>query len=840
MRSLSALILLLLAVALPSVQLASAQDGRVGALIRLHEMQKARICHASLLQLSDSREDLYSAQLDGSHPNSESCAVYVQKRMTPDQLREWSSWGIALDDDLFIPPLPGKHPHGFHVAVIPYELIEKVAATDGVIRLRTLELPMEPHNDVGRTAVNLDPVQAGVFGVPSLGSGISLAIADTGMNVGHPDLPTPIEAYDVTDGPNPASWGSGIGNFAVGHGTHVVGTAVGSGVSSNGLYKGAAPQADLYFYKIGNDYNGFSTEANMVKAVNRAATVGADIFNMSFGGWTIYLDGSSAICQAVDAATAAGTTCVISAGNSADDSVHDSVSVAPGTNQSTITYTIDNSASAAPYVINQWLQVIWKDDNPLDQNVLVSCTNLAPTEFLFPWNTGSSPRGTEMKGMMFWVDVPAGQVKTYNIKVWNVAASGVTPDVQFYRWQGKGTFNNPDNSHTVHAPALADTAISVGAWTHRPTWTDASGVLQVDPTLTYGTVAPFSSQGPRIDGVQKPDIVAPGAATISTREALLHTDPTRIIANGTGPGADYYIDRGTSMAAPLVAGGLALMLEAVPTLTPDQLRLGLTLTSSQSQTPDNEWGYGVPDFLAMVQGFNLVPSLTSMQPGSCDAGNPEQEITLTGTGFTPNSVVEWNGAALTTNFVDSNTIKALLTANELITGASFSVSVRNTVTGALSPSQLIFIVNAVALGPSASGVSVLSALGSTGGADRRVDVDLGQPFDIALSAPPASSGTFWLFGRWGIPQVGEVFAFPGVLGDMAFQPCPLVAGTGTHFTVASSSPINLNCPAIVNGVFAPWQVGVPGLLSPLRISLQGVVDDAGSFAFTNGILINVR
>ncbi len=811
---------------------AQSQDGKVDSLIRYHEDRKAALAEQGI-------EAMLAARLDASHPDSEECVLYVTKRLSPSVLQGWKRQGLELDAELYIAPIAGKHPLGFHMAVIPYRMLEEIADHPLVIRIQSVETPMEPHNDVGRSIVNIDPVQSGTIFPARSGAGVKLAIADTGMDTGHIDLPTPVEAYDVTDGPDPFSWGSGIANFAVGHGTHVVGTAVGSGQASGGLYRGAAPSADLYFYKIGNDFTGLTTEANMIKAVNRATVVGADVFNMSFGGWTTFLDGSGPICQAIDVATAAGTTCVISAGNAADDSMHDAAIVAPGSTESTITYTIDNTNNPAPYVTSQWLQVIWKDDNPNDQNVLVSCTNLGPTEFLFPWNSGTSTRGTEMKGMMFWINVAAGQTKTYDIKVWNVAPSGATAKVQFYRWEGKGFFNSPDISHTTHSPSIADTALSVGAWAHRSSWTDSSGNVQTDPTLTVNSVAPFSSHGPRIDGLQKPDVIAPAAAMISTRDQLMHTDPTRMIANGVGTGADYYIDRGTSMGAPLIAGGLCLLLEHEPSLTPDQMRLALTLTASNGTTPDTIVGHGIPDFLSMIQSLAPSPTLNSITPNSADAGSRSMPIILSGSDFTPNSAVEWNGSVIATTFVDATNLTATVTTAQLVTGGTVNVQVRNTVTQATS-TPAPFTVNPVALTNAGSGLATLSILGAVGGADRRVDIDVAEYFDITMAASAVSSGTFLLFARTGVPAPSEVFVYPGVVGDMAFHPCLVVPGTTTHFTVASSLPSNPTCPAIANDVFAPWQMTVPGIPFPVRFTIQGVEESSGIFAFTNGIIINVR
>ena len=81
------------------------------------------------------------------------------------------------------------------------------------------------------------------------GEGVEIAILDTGVDGSHPDLddldddpstndPKILQARDFTD--------DGTTQDLVGHGTHVAGTAAGTGEASSGLYTGVAPGANLY------------------------------------------------------------------------------------------------------------------------------------------------------------------------------------------------------------------------------------------------------------------------------------------------------------------------------------------------------------------------------------------------------------------------------------------------------------------------------------------------------------------------------------------------------------------------------------------------------------------
>ncbi len=88
--------------------------------------------------------------------------------------------------------------------------------------------------------------------------------------------------------------------------------------------------------------------------------------------------------------------------------------------------------------------------------------------------------------------------------------------------------------------------------------------------------ASWSSQGTTQDGVQKPDVYAPGAHIVSVLA------PNSAFANGNGncdcvvAGGQYIQTSGTSMAAPMIAGLVADLLQVHPRWTPDQVKGDLT------------------------------------------------------------------------------------------------------------------------------------------------------------------------------------------------------------------------------------------------------------------------
>ena len=113
----------------------------------------------------------------------------------------------------------------------------------------------------------------------------------------------------------------------------------------------------------------------------------------------------------------------------------------------------------------------------------------------------------------------------------------------------------------ITAPADADNVLAVGA-------IDADGLLNN-----------FSSQGPNANGITKPDVVAIGRFT-----SLITTSGTPSFQSGT------------SFSAPQIAGLAAGIWQANPKLTNLQLLDLIRNSGDRSQNPDNEFGYGVPNW----------------------------------------------------------------------------------------------------------------------------------------------------------------------------------------------------------------------------------------------------
>lgn len=132
---------------------------------------------------------------------------------------------------------------------------------------------------------------------------------------------------------------------------------------------------------------------------------------------------------------------------------------------------------------------------------------------------------------------------------------------------------------TVSSPGNDPYVLTVGAM--KPMGT---------PDRTDDLIASYSSKGPTVvDHIVKPDVVAPGNLLISTETAgttLYQAEPANqvpysyyIYGGSSSPSQVYFTLSGTSMATGVVSGAVADLLQARPTMTPDQVKARLMKTA---------------------------------------------------------------------------------------------------------------------------------------------------------------------------------------------------------------------------------------------------------------------
>jgi subtilisin family serine protease len=366
-----------------------------------------------------------------------------------------------------------------------------------------------------------------------------------------------------------------------GHGTHVAGIA-----------SYIAPDADLIVVRT-NLYDtdiilGLEYLKNKKNSLGRPMVV-----NMSLGGHFGPHDGTSMLERAIANLSGSGFVVVAAAGNQGHKKMHAVISGISSTVSFRLTFPGEGDVMDGWYK-NGTLKVEICD-------VLNYCITAEPGTsasgrlYCNVYIDNTTTRHPLNGDGRFVVDFYCSGSFTIRL----TPRSG-TPNADLYLVLGNGEFLDcflPDGLGgflgTVIQPATSPYVIAVGALTSRfSTMTSRS-------FTDLGKIAFFSSRGPTRDGRLKPEVVAPGYFVL-----------------GPEAGTINYIPRaGTSMASPVVAGLVALILEANPNLDVNGVR---GVLSSQAlwdgftgSLPNNIYGYGK----AFLSSFSSAGSVGSIYVG---------------------------------------------------------------------------------------------------------------------------------------------------------------------------------------------------------------------------------
>lgn len=159
--------------------------------------------------------------------------------------------------------------------------------------------------------------------------------------------------------------------------------------------------------------------------------------------------------------------------------------------------------------------------------------------------------------------------------------------------------------HNIHAPACFPSVIAVGSTVHRTGFTNYKGEYKdFSKGCVKGMHSGYSSTGPAMNGIMKPEISAPGNNIISSYSSYyIEANPGASDINSDVEHFDFEgrtyawnANSGTSMSTPVVAGIIALWLQAKPNLTNEDIVRLFSQSSRHPDTtltyPNNEYGYG--------------------------------------------------------------------------------------------------------------------------------------------------------------------------------------------------------------------------------------------------------
>jgi len=424
----------------------------------------------------------------------------------------------------------------------------------------------------------------------------------------------------------------------IGHGTHVAGVAA----SDDSIYTGAAPGARLVIVKaIESDLSGFSEE-NVLEALAFVEEIARRehrpmVLNLSLGNQMGAHDGTTPIEVALDDMALSPSpkiAVVVAAGNERDRALHARAAACSACLPTRLRLLVPSGGQPTPerparIVLDFWhsgsgelaIHLVTPSgyetdrigtrgpyglEQITDDGILEMTTSQQPHPINGEHRTAVTLRGE------------AGQ--PLSTGVWEVVFEGYAGRID--GWVGEYDLAGPGEPHFINyvdpnnlvgPPATGLHTIAVGAFVSKNNWQDIDGQEHTLPD-DEGTLAYFSSPGPTRDGRMKPEVTAPGHIIVSS---LSHySDPRSPSSVFYAAGSQrYVIDQdhaalsGTSVAAPLVSGLLALILESKPDLTATDLQNALTVTATSDLHTgfvlfDPEWGFGKPQAETMFTALN--------------------------------------------------------------------------------------------------------------------------------------------------------------------------------------------------------------------------------------------
>lgn len=559
------------------------------------------------------------------------------------------------------------------IADIPLQQLARLSADPRVLRI---EASQGMHCTLDSTAMHVNATAAyqGV-GLPQCfkGEGVVVGVMDIGFDLTHPSFRT----ADLSDLRIGALWDmlstDTIGSryyvgrdyegteqllalqttrdgHAMTHGTHVAGIAAGNGFTSD--YCGLAPESDLCLVANAvSDNSSFIAEEDLYKYTFATDALGfkyifdyADrlgrpcVINLSQGSHQDFYGYDQLYYEMLDSLVGPGHIIVASAGNEAwrktwfeKPKGQPSAGTLIDCGSKTMLFTLKGDA---PFALR-----LRSYGGHTGEFVLPTDSVLSRPDSLYA-------ALAEGLGVALQVEVEAypssyDPLETcYDVKLTGEKAIrqlgelslelvGEGAHVEFFRMSGdiKPHATNPllgygEATHSILSPSSAPRVICVGATTYREQIINMEGKATSYWMGRDGKRVEFSSMGPTFDGRTKPDVVAPGNNVVSSYNSFYteanaeRYDKVYDVGSFDFDGRTYYwtSESGTSMSAPVVAGAIALWLQAKPDLTPEEVLHVLSQTCTHPDAtlayPNNEYGYGQID---VYRGLLLLTGLSGIK-----------------------------------------------------------------------------------------------------------------------------------------------------------------------------------------------------------------------------------
>ncbi len=611
----------------------------------------------------------------------------------------------------------GTNKGSISTALLPINNLELISKIEDIKYIQIGET-VQPTMDAARSATNVHQVHAGNAPLTQsyYGEGVVVGIIDIGFDYAHPNFydHTGTSGYrikrvweqDAPNGTPPSGYNYGrelttqasiiaaqTDMYDQSHGSHVAGIAAGAGGGLTNTYAGVASKADIVLVSPSNNSSSFIDAIAYIQ--DYATSVGKPcVINISWGSHVGPHDGTSTFDMLCDSFyVGEGRILVGAAGNDGsknvfagktytlvDTQLYTFLSFPGSYNGNTggtyvdIWGEVGDSFQVAVYIHNN-------NTNTFEDVTALYNSNVTGNynDTLYDWDTWGTPDPC-------YIQIATGLDPNNNKPRATLIVSNYWQDDAFRHViigiRGKNTTTKMWASHAVFtnygysAPAISGSSnssigelggtgksmISVGAYTSKNTWNSyGSGTQNAGYFTAIGEIAPFSSKGPTADNRIKPDITAPGnviVASVNSYDNNYPSNNSRVVSGVTVGSKTWWFGtmQGTSMAAPMTTGIIALWLEMYPDLTFEQAKDIMNsnaitdgFTGTIPAGGSNLWGNGkINAFVNILAELPTQPSITPTADTICEG----TIITLNApSGFTS---YKWNTGD-TTASIDVNT-----------------------------------------------------------------------------------------------------------------------------------------------------------------------------------------
>ena len=568
-----------------------------------------------------------------------------------------------------------------YIASIPVSLIPRLTADSRIQRIEANRSSQVTLDSVG-IQINALPVYEGTE-LPQAFTGeeVVMGIQDVGFDLTHPNFFSTsgsdyrIKAFwdqlsidtigsslyvgaDYLGEEALLAYAHSRDNHLISHGTHTLGIAAGSGAGTP--YRGLAPDADIclvnnavntdmelidsldyYKYTSATDALGFKYIFDYAQSVGKPCVI-----SFSEGSHQDFRGDDQLYFEVLSQMVGPGRIIVSSAGNNGHYTTYiekpqGQESVGTFLRNNNQNYVLTTLRSSAPFTLRitsygdvaESFTIGTEELLQLPDSNLIDTLTLAGRHYPIDISCYRSCYNEEDIIVEFYAEDDS---KFAASQPFSIEALGIDARVEFFNVAGRFATDahNPaliegESTHSINSPSSCRDVVCVGSTTYRTGFVNYRGEYVDQNWSSGGHRGRFSSVGPTVLGIIKPDVLAPGANVISSMSSYFLESPgsseeLRFLIETMERNGRVYgweAQSGTSMSSPAVGGAIALWLQAKPTLTfndiIDVFAHTCRHTSDATEWPNIYEGWGEIDVyrgLLYILGIDGISTISTYQP----------------------------------------------------------------------------------------------------------------------------------------------------------------------------------------------------------------------------------